>query len=260
MALPKLTVKQYTLLLPSTGEKVIYRPFTVKEEKILLQSIDEDDESQVRALRQVINNCLISDLDVDKLPMFDLDYIWIKLRSKSVQEIVSIPFECLNKLPEGETRKDDEGNEVDYCGTVVNVAINLDAIDVKKNPENNPKIEIQDGIGLIMRYPTFEIVQKLSKIKDSTDVRMMFEIMSECVEMIYDGEKTYEKEHINKDELLEFLESMTQEHFTKVMHFFETLPVLRHQVHFRCPKCKHEVDVVIEGTKSFLASDSPTIQ
>lgn len=259
MALPKLNIKQHSLELPSNGQKVLFRPFTVKEEKILLQAKDEGDEDQVRALRQVINNCLITPVDVDKLPMFDLDYIWLKLRCKSVQEVVQIPFECLNPLPEGESRKEEDGSVVYHCGTIVSVGVNLDAVEVSKSPENTPKITLQDGIGIVMRYPTFEIVQRLSKI-EGTDVKMMFEVVMECVELIYDGERTFERENISNEELMEFLESLTQEQFAKILKFFDTLPVLRHQVHFRCPKCKHEVDLVIEGTKSFLASDSPTNQ
>jgi hypothetical protein len=259
MALPKLNIKQHSLELPSTGRKILFRPFTVKEEKILLQAKDESDEDQVRALRQVINNCLITPIDVDKLPMFDLDYIWLKLRCKSVQEVVQIPFECLNPLPDGQSRKEEDGTEVFHCGTVVNVGVNLDTVEVTKSPDNNPKIDLQDGIGIKMRYPTFEIVQRLSKI-EGTDVRLMFEVVMECVELIYDGERTYERENITNDELLEFLESLTQDKFSQILKFFDTLPVMSHKVHFRCPKCHNEVDLIIEGTKSFLASDSPTNQ
>lgn len=259
MALPKLSVKQYSFELPSTGQKILFRPFTVKEEKILLQALEETDESQVRALRQVINNCVLSEIDVDKLPMFDLDYLWIKLRSKSVQEIVQIPFECRNALPDGQTRVDEDGDTVDYCGTVVNVAVNLDTVEVKRNPKNDPKIELEPGIGIVLRYPTFEMVQKLSKM-DENNIQAVFEVIMECVSMIYEGEKTYEREYIEKKELQEFLENLSQEQFQKIMEFFETMPVLSHQVHFKCPKCQHEVDITIEGTKSFLASDSPTNQ
>jgi hypothetical protein len=208
----------------------------------------------------VITNCILSpDIDVDKLPMFDLDYLWIKLRCKSVQEIVQIPFECRHQLPNGETRVDEDGDTVDYCGTIVNVAVNLEEVEVRRDPKNNPKIELEPGIGIVMKYPTFEMATRLAKM-DSENVQTVFETIMDCVELIWDGEKTYERELIDKKELQEFLETLSQQQFQKIMDFFETIPVLSHKVHFKCPKCKHEVDMVIEGTKSFLASDSPTNQ
>jgi len=252
--LPKVKTPQYSLILPSSGKQILFRPFTVKEEQILLMALDDNDDVQIRALRQVINNCLLSgNLDVMKLPIFDIDYIWLKLRSKSIEEVVTIPFECRNRLPEGEKNKD--GN--DYCGTIVNVPVNLDKVEIKKFPENNPKIELQDGIGILLRYPTFENFEKLNKALETNGVEESLEIIMDCVQMIYESSgKTYEAEYINRDELKEFFESLSQIHFSKIMKFFETLPVVRHETHFKCPKCKHEVDIIIEGTKSFLASDS----
>jgi hypothetical protein len=256
--LPQLRVPQYKLTLPSTGKELTYRPFTVKEEKILLMALDEDDSSQIRALRQVIENCLFGAVNATKLPTFDIDYIWLKIRSKSIEEIVTIPFECRNKLPEGEKHKDPDGQEIDYCGNIVNVPVNLDLIETVKNPSNNPKIELQDGIGIVLKYPTFELFQKLGQLNEK-DIDNSLEIILDCVEMIYDSTgAVYERENISRDELITFLESLSQVQFAKVLEFFETLPAVRHKVHFKCPKCKHEVDVVVEGTKSFLASDSAT--
>ncbi len=257
MSLPKVSTPTYSLSLPSSGEKIIFRPFTVRDEKILLMSADSDDEDQVRTLRQVINSCLLPNekgkiLDVGKLAMSDMDYVWLKIRSKSVDEVIRVPFECLQPIPEDKQFTDDNGELHDHCGTIVHVPINLDTIQVTINPENNPKIMIQDNIGIMMRFPTFETVQKLAAIKKVNDMQAMFEVIMECIEMIFDGEKTYEREHTEKKDLVEFLESLTQLQFAQITKFFETLPVLRHTVHFLCPKCKHEVDVVIEGTKSFF--------
>ena len=256
MKLPKIKLPQYTLTLPSTGETVLFRPFTVKEENLLLIAIDDDEEVQIRALRQVMSNCLLnSKLDVYKLPIFDIDYIWLKIRSKSVEEVVTLPFECRAKLPQGVTEKDPDGAERDYCGFVVNVAVNLDKIEVKKNPENNPKIELQEGIGILLRYPTFEVYQKLAKLPELDESQSTFEVIIECVEMIFDTKtgETFEKEHMDKAELVGFLESLSQSQYAKILKFFDTLPVIRHELHFKCPKCRHEADVVVEGTKSFLA-------
>jgi hypothetical protein len=262
MNLPKLTQPIHELTLPSTGEKVLFRPFTVKEEKLLLMVIDDEPEAQVRALRQVLNNCLLPNklgktIDVSDLAIFDMDYIWLKIRSKSVEEIVTIPFECRQALPEGETLPNIDGTTRDYCGTVVQVPINLDKIEIKKNPKNTPKIELQDGVGILLRYPTFETLQQITKLKETNNIDSSFDVIFECTVMLFESNgKTYEKEHIDKKEFIEFLEALSQAQFQKIMDFFETLPVVRHEVHFNCPRCRHEADVVIEGTRSFLASDS----
>jgi hypothetical protein len=255
MALPKIKVPLYDTIIPSTGEKILFRPFTVKEEKLLLIAIDDTPEVQIRALKQVLQNCLLPSkgqkFDIENFSVCDIDFLWLKIRSKSVEEIVTLPFECHSKLPDGQTRKDEEGNIVDFCGTVVQVPINLDTIEVKKNPENNPKIELQDGIFIKLHYPNFEIYQKVLAMKEDNNIDNTFAVIADCVDMIYEGNgKTYER--IDPKELQEFLESLSQPQFAKIMKFFETLPVVRHEVKFKCPKCGHEALMVIEGTKSFL--------
>jgi len=256
--LPQLKVPTYTLNLPSSGKQITYRPFTVKEEKILLMAVDDDEETQIRALRQVIQNCIITgNIDVAKMPVFDIDYVWLKIRSKSVEEIAVIPFVCQNKLPNGTTIQDHNGETRDYCGNVVQCPVNLDEIEVTKNPENNPKITLQDGIGIILRYPTFENFQKLNTVLETNDIEESFNIIIDCVEMIYDAAgKCYEREFMDVKELREFLESLSETQFAKIMKFFDTIPAIRHKIHFKCPKCKYEVDIVVEGTRSFLALDS----
>lgn len=257
MSLPRQKLPQYTLTLPSSGEKVIFQPFTVHEETLLLMAIDETEEDQIRALRQVIDQCIVSPkLDIYKLPLFDVDYIWLKIRSKSIEEIATLPFECRNPLPNGQIITDEDGEERDWCGTVVNVPINLDTIEVKRYKENTPNIELYDGVGIILDYPTFEVYQKLIKSKIDNDYESEFAVIMESIQMIYDAKtgQTYEREHMDKTELREFLESLMQPQMDKIRQFFDTLPVVKHQVHFRCPKCKHEADVVLEGTRSFLAS------
>lgn len=255
--LPKLKIVQYEIILPSNGKKILFRPLTVGEEKILhiAQELD-DDQGQIRALRQVLNNCLLTPLDVNKLAIFDLDYLWLKLRSKSIEEVIMLPFECHRALDEPFT--DTHGEYHDKCGTVVNLPIDINKIEVRKFPENNPKIEIQDNIGIILRYPTFEIAQKVAAIKSEKEYDQMMAIVMECIEMVYEGDIPYEADQIDPEELKQFLESMTQIHFSKILHFFDTIPVLKHNVHFKCPKCKFEVDLVLEGTKTFLVSDSAT--
>lgn len=262
MPLPKIrdTNPKYDLILPSNGKKVVFTPFTVKEEKLLYNAMDTEDENVLtRALKQVINNCLETPLDVENLPMFDVDYLWLKMRSKSVDEQVVIPFECTQPLPSGTPERFNQktGEMENTCGYIVNVPVNFDKIEIKKNPENDRKIMLTDKIGLMMRYPTIEIAQRLAKVEeDPNKVDTIFDVIVDCIDMIFEGELTYEREHTPKPELMDFLESLTQPQFSKILKFFETLPVLKQELHFRCPKCKHEVDMVIEGNKTFLASAS----
>jgi T4 bacteriophage base plate protein len=264
MALPKLNDVSYTVKLPSTGQDIYFRPMRVREEKILLMASETDnDADQVRNLRQVIQNCIVENgiskpIDIVKLPMIDLDYLWLQIRAKSVEELVKVPFECQQPLPEGETAKDSKGNEITHCGQIVWVPINLEKIQVKKNPDYTDTLMLHEDIGVKMQLPRFETIQKLSELKEKDDYELMMEVIMDCIQMVFQGEKTYEREHMNHDELKDFLESLNASSFVKLKNYFDTLPVMSHNLHFKCPKCRHEVDMTIEGTKVFLASDSPT--
>ena len=265
MSLPKIKLPIHSLILPSTGEKVLFTPFTVKEEKLLLLAADDDEEVQIRTLRQILNNCILPNeagkkINVEKLPLFDLDYLWLKIRRWSVEEIVTVPFECRQPLPEGQILTDSEGNKRNYCGQIVNVPINLDKVEVTKDPTNDPKISLLEGITVVLCYPTIETLQHLLKVKNENDIEGNISVVAECITLIYDStdNKTYEKQHLEKTEVIEFLESLPQLEFVKIMKFFETLPKIKVEVKFHCPRCKHEANIVIEGTKSFLASASAT--
>ena len=233
MTLPTINTPTYELTVPSTKETLVYRPFLVKEEKILLMAMEEDNETQLnRALKQVVNNCTFQKVKVDKLPLFDLEYIFLRIRAKSVGEVAKLQILC-----------EDDGE------TYVPVEIDLESIEIEFQEDHNTKIEITDDIGLIMSYPTFEY---LDFSVEGSDINKLFVIISSSIHQIYEGEIIHEKVDFNKKELKTFLESLTSEQFKKVQHFFETMPRLRHTLEVKNPKTKVTNTVVLEGLNAFF--------
>ena len=233
MTLPVINVPTYELEVPSTKDTLVYRPFLVKEEKILLMAMEEENETQLnRALKQVVNNCTFQKVKVDKLPLFDLEYIFLRIRAKSVGEVAKLQILC-----------EDDGE------TYVPVEIDLESIEVDFQEDHNTKIEITDDIGLIMSYPTFEY---LDFNVEGSDINKLFDIIATSIHQIYEGETVFERTDFNKKELKTFLESLTSEQFQKVQHFFETMPRLRHTVEVENPKTKVTNTVVLEGLNAFF--------
>ena len=233
MTLPVINTPTYELVVPSTKDKLVYRPFLVKEEKILLMAMEEDKETQLnRALKQVVNNCTFQKVKVDKLPLFDLEYIFLRIRAKSVGEVAKLNLLC-----------EDDGE------TYVPVEIDLESIEVEFQPEHNTKIELTDDIGIIMGYPTFEY---LDFNVDESDVNKIFDMIGSSIHQIFEGETVYEKTDFNKKELKTFLESLTSDQFKKVQNFFETMPRLRHTLEVENPKTKVKNTVVLEGLNAFF--------
>ena len=233
MTLPVINVPTYELEVPSTKDTLVYRPFLVKEEKILLMAMEEESDTQLnRALKQVVNNCTFEKIDVAKLPLFDLEYIFLRIRAKSVGEVAKLSILC-----------EDDGE------TYVPIEIDLETIEVDFQEDHNTKIEITDDIGLIMSYPTFEY---LDFNVEGSDINKLFDIIATSIHQIYEGETVFERTDFNKKELKTFLESLTSEQFKKVQHFFETMPRLRHTLEVKNPKTKVTNTVVLEGLNAFF--------
>ena len=202
MSLPVINTPTYELEVPSTKEKIVYRPFLVKEEKILLMAMEEEKDAQLnRALKQVVNNCTFEKVDVGKLPLFDLEYIFLRIRAKSVGEVATVSV----------LMEDD--NE-----TYVPVEIDLESIEVQFSEGHTNKISLTDDISIEMGYPTFEFMN--FKAED-TEVNQMFDIIGKSIERVYEGETVYERADFSKKDLKVFLESLTTEQFKKVQEFFD---------------------------------------
>ena len=233
MALPKLASAKYELTIPSTGEKIEYRPFLVKEEKALLMAQTSGEQADIlRAVKEVINACTFDKVDANNLPTFDLEYIFINLRAKSIGEVVDLVITCPD---DGETK--------------VSTKVNL--MDVKCITEvgHDTNIRLTDEIGMIMDYPKVDSVQSLNL---DDEVESMFSVIKTCIRQVYDCNNVYEKIDMAEEDLNEFVESMTHEQFEKVQEFFNTMPKVKHSVKVTNPKTKVESEVVLQGMQDFF--------
>lgn len=240
MALPKLDVPIYDLKLPSNNKKISYRPFLVKEEKILLMAMEGEDEGEITtAIKQIINNCIVTaNIDVDTLPLFDIEYLLLNLRARSMGDIVQITY----------TKK---GCKEKNCKPV-KIDVDVNTVKVYKDKTHNPKIELTDKIGIIMKYPDIELMAKYIGNFQYEKTKDAFNLILKCIESIYDEEEIYSKNDYTPDELQEFIEGFTQEQFQKVEHFFNTLPKMYKDIEFNCEKCGYTEEVRLEGLASFF--------
>ena len=233
MALPKLNTLTYELTLPSTGEQLTYRPFLVKEQKALMIAQESEDEKQIEnAFAQIIDACTFGEIDAYAMPMFDIEYVFLQLRGKSVGEKINLSLLC----------PDDEKTRVD-------VEINLEDIGIQMVEEHTNIIQLTDDISVIMKYPT---LSDMSGFGDAGEVTSVFTMMKRCINEIHDKETIYNKIDISEKDLDEFIDSMSTENFQNFSAFFETMPKLQHMVTVKNPKTKKKNEVLIEGLQSFF--------
>ena len=241
--LPKIDVPIYETKLISTGKTVKFRPFLVKEQKLFLMASQSDDtKDMINAIKQVINNCVLEEIDVDSLATFDLEYLFLQLRARSVNEVVNLKYNCNNKIT-----KDDKETE---CGSVVDFNLNLLEIEPTKNPKHQNKIEITNELGLMMKYPTFNMMDKVNM--EESDLSKIIDVIIGCIEYIYDKDNVYYAKDSTHEELVEFIESLKQSDLEKIQEFFITLPKMEKELHFKCTKCGYEEDIKVEGIQNFF--------
>jgi DNA-directed RNA polymerase subunit M/transcription elongation factor TFIIS len=243
MALPKLDVPTYEVNLISTGKPVRFRPFLVKEQKLFLMASESEDANEiVKTIRQVLKNCLLDEVDVDNLPTFDLEFLFMNLRARSVEEVVELQYKCNNNV------KDDEGHDK-KCNGVVNFKMNLLEINPTKDPNHTNKVQITENLGICFKYPTFEMIQKYD---DMNENQVMMNILVDCIDYIYDQDNIYYAKDTPRKELEEFVDNLQQKDVEKFEKFFDTLPEIKRDVHFKCPKCGYEEDITIKGMQNFF--------
>ena len=233
MTLPIIAVPTHELEIPSSKEKLTYRPFLVKEEKLLLLANETGEDPEIiNAIKQIINNCTFEKIDVETLALFDLEYIFLNVRAKSVGEIVTLKLLC----------SDDRETYAD---------VEIDLNDIKVNfPEGHTnKIELSDTVGILMRYPQFNLVRISQK---GSDTEYIFKMIKECISTIYEGDTVFERSDFSDEDLDNFLDSLTSEHFQQLQGFFETMPKLTHDVKFKNPKTKKQTKMTLEGMQSFF--------
>tara|TARA_R100000773_G_C4218804_1_gene117311 strand:+ start:152 stop:844 length:693 start_codon:yes stop_codon:yes gene_type:complete len=229
MSLPKLNTPVYEAILPSTEKVIKYRPFLVKEEKVLLTAMEDGSQTALmNAIKTILKNCIQGKVDVDRLPLFDIEYLFLKLRSKSIGEISEIGLKCTDM----------------ECGGVNQLSINMDEIEITKPKGHNRKIMISDDVGVMMSYP----VMKTSGITEEDGMA----IVKDCIEMVFTEEETHERDSFTKKELDEFIDSMDSKQFAKIKEFFDTMPKLQHTVNYKCEKCGEDKEVTLQGLDSFF--------
>ena len=236
MALPKLNTPTYELEVPSTDEKIKYRPFLVKEEKILLMAMESKDNTQIiNAVKDIVKSCTFEKVDVSTMPMFDMEYIFLNIRAKSVGEVSNLKILC----------PDDKK-------TYANVELDLTKVEVQVGDDHTNKIEFTDNMGMIMTYPTIDSF--LESGIEKIDANNMLDVIGSCVLQIYEnnGEKVYQAKDQTKKELTEFIESMNSSQFRKVQSFFDTMPKLTHTIKVKNPKTKKTSDVKLTGLNDFF--------
>ena len=233
MPLPKLAIPEYELELPLTGTKVTYRPFLVKEEKLLYLAMESQDNKQmVKAVKTIIKNCTNLKSNVDNLATFEIEYIFLRIRAVAVGEISEFKI----------TAPDDDE-------TSVAVKVPLQEVDVQVPDGHDKKIQLDDKVGIVMKYPSLDafIQQNMSENPTVDDI---FEMAAKCIDQVYDEEEVYDS--FSHKEALEFLENLNSEQFALIQNFFETMPKLQHTIEVYNPKTKVKSEVVLEGLASFF--------
>ena len=236
MALPKLTTPTYELEIPSTDEKIKYRPFLVKEEKILMMAMESKSSADItQAVKDIVMECTFNKVKIDDMPMFDVEYIFLNIRSKSVGEVSKLKILC-----------QDDGK------TYADVELDLNEVKVQVGDDHTNKIELTEDMGLIMKYPTIDSFSETG-IRDINPSNML-DVISTCILQIYEkkGEKTYDPKDQTKKELTEFIEQLNTKQFKDVQKFFETMPKLKHEITVKNPKTKKENKVTLSGLYDFF--------
>lgn len=240
MALPKLDIPSYEIELPISKKKIKFRPFLVKEQRNLLMALESNETSTVQQnIRDILNNCTLTEnVDIDRLPIIDIEYYFVHLRAKSVGEVVEARYRCNNIVGDKE------------CGNVMETNINLQEIRVTQEKQVDPEIKITPKITIKLKYPEFGIVKDSLKYDDINQVT--FSMIANSIEYIYDGEQFYYAHESTPEELLQFVESLNAEQFKKIEEFFENLPKLKENVNITCSKCGFHHTIEVEGLESFF--------
>ena len=241
MPLPKIATPTYELELPSTGKTIKYRPFLVKEEKVLILALESQDVKQITlAIKSVLKDCILTKgIKVEELPSFDIEYIFLNVRGKSVGESIDLIVTC-----------SDDGV------TEVPVKVYVDEIKVQKDPEHSTEIKLDDSIVIKMKYPSLEQFIKnnfdFTTQESVSTIEKSFDIISSCIESIFTEEEAWAATDVTKKELIEFIESMNADQFKKIEKFFETMPKLSHTFTVVNPNTKANNEVTLEGLTSFF--------
>jgi hypothetical protein len=242
MALPKIEVPTYELTLPSEDKKIKYRPFLVREEKILYIAMETgQNKEMINALKDVVGACTFDVLNVDRLPIFDVEYLFLQIRAKSVSEVTKFRAIC-----------PDDGK------TYVETEVDLTKVEVQVDDEHTNRImlESERNLGLVLKYPTLKNYD-VGRGLDNIEIDKVFNILIDCIDHIFEGDKIYPAKDTSKQELKDFIESLPQDAFTKIKSFFDTMPKLKHEIEVTNPNTNVTSKIVLTGISDFFGFASP---
>ena len=243
MALPKVSTPTYELIVPSTGEKVSYRPFLVKEEKTLLMAAEDQNISTItKAMRDIISTCTEGEVDLKNLAPYDIEYIFLQLRGKSIGDVITLNL----KKPESIECEESE------CPGSTEIKIDIDDIKIDTSSIVDSKIELTEDIGIKLGFPQLESIQKYTTKGGGMVADGVFKMINDCIEYIWEGEDIYKAKDATKKELNDFIESLNTEQFNKIRDFFESMPRLKHEITWTCSKCDKSAPLLLEGIDSFF--------
>ncbi len=240
MSLPKMNTPEYRLKIPSTDEEIKYRPFLVKEEKLLLIAQETGgDKAIYSAIQQIIQSCCLDPIDINKLPLFDMEYVFLNIRAKSVGEIAKLKVKC----------PDDGETEVD-------VEVDLSKVQVQMDEKHDAKIQLTSGldneIGLLMSYPSFESLANQQNVQKGKATDNLFDLITDCMYQVWEGEETHDCMDYTLKEKKSFIESLSHEQFANIQEFFETMPSLKHDIEVTNPKTNVTSTVTLQGIAAFF--------
>lgn len=238
MALPKVETPRYELQVPSTGKMVTYRPYLVKEDKILMTAMESQNNSQmIRAVKDVISACTDGEVDISNLTMFDLEYVFAKLRSKSVGETSTVGIKCTE------------------CDSKNDVELNLDDVQVNVPKDDSSKtIHLTDDVGVVLRYPSVSALNEAeSQSASGSDVDMVFSLVIACIDSIFSGDEVYDTDQQSHKDMVEFIESLSAEQFNRIRAFTDEMPTATIDTDFKCMNCGADNHIEVKGLPNFFS-------
>lgn len=235
MALPKLDIPRYETKIPSTNKKVVYRPYVVKEEKILMIAMESNDQTQmIRAVKDIISSCTENTIDADSLTMFDIEYMFTQLRAKSVGEVSKILMACTN------------------CSEKNEVSIDLSKVKVDAVDQKSKKIKLTNNVSVALKYPSVKDIEEIAR-EDRSEVDIIFDLVILCIDSIYSADEIFDAKEQSKHELTEFVESLNSEQFSKITEFVQNTPAVKTMAVFDCQKCGTHNEIEIKGLANFFS-------
>lgn len=238
MTLPTINTElRHTLKLPITGDTITFRPFFVKEEKILMMALENDSaKNRIQAIKNVVDNCTFGELNTSELPMVDLEWIFLNLRIKSKGETSQLSYKCKSEK----------------CNHSNNIDVDLTKINVKTHKDHNSVIQITQDIGIKMKYPSLMMVDNIDGEVSGDNINQNMSILIDSIDSIFEGETVYNAVDVSREELQEFVETMTDVQFEKIKEFFNTMPKLSTTIHIKCSECGTTEDILVEGIQNFF--------